>query len=198
MVNVVEICIYEKQDTFIVHCPYIKIYCIGLLHPEHSRLIISNTIFVMITASNGKKKVSALLALCAGNSPVTSEFPAQRPMTRSFDVFSDLRLNKRLRKQSWGWWFEAPSCWLWRHCNISFFFFNVYTSAFLRTCSYTHRLSPCHQRPLLLNNWTLIPAWISNHIASKVWMKLLIHSQTSTVAPLKFGYIYVYKWPQMS
>ena len=41
---------------------------------------------------------SALLAICAGNSPPTSEFPAQRPETRSFDVFFDLRLNKRLRK----------------------------------------------------------------------------------------------------
>ena len=30
---------------------------------------------------------SALLALCAGNSPVSGEFPAQRPVTRSFDVF---------------------------------------------------------------------------------------------------------------
>ena len=38
---------------------------------------------------------SVLLALCAGNSPVTGEFPSQRPMTRSFDVFFDLRLNKR-------------------------------------------------------------------------------------------------------
>ena len=36
---------------------------------------------------------SALLAICAGNSPVTGEFPAQRPVTRSFDVFFDLRLN---------------------------------------------------------------------------------------------------------
>ena len=60
---------------------------------------------------------SALLALCAGNSPVTGEFPSQRPVTRSFDVFLDLRLNKRLSKQSWGWWFETPSCSLWRHCN---------------------------------------------------------------------------------
>ena len=41
---------------------------------------------------------SALLALCAGNSPVTGEFPAQRPVTRSFDIFCDLRLNKRLGK----------------------------------------------------------------------------------------------------
>ena len=39
---------------------------------------------------------STLLALCAGNSSVTGEFPAQRPIRRSFDVFSDLHLSKRL------------------------------------------------------------------------------------------------------
>ena len=60
---------------------------------------------------------SALLAICLGNSMVTSEFPAQRPVTRSFDVFFDLRLNKRLNKQSRGWWLETPSCPLLRHCN---------------------------------------------------------------------------------
>ena len=59
----------------------------------------------------------ALLAICAGNSPVTGELPAQRPATRSFDVLSALRLNKRSSKQSWGWWFETPSRPLWRHCN---------------------------------------------------------------------------------
>ena len=62
---------------------------------------------------------SALLAICAGNSPVPGEFPTQRPVTRSFDVFFDLRLNKRLSKQSWGWWFETPSLSLWRHGNDS-------------------------------------------------------------------------------
>ena len=60
---------------------------------------------------------SALQALFAGNSPVTGEFPSQRPVTRSFDVFFDLRLNKRFSKQSWGRWFETPSRSLWRHCN---------------------------------------------------------------------------------
>ena len=60
---------------------------------------------------------SALLAFCAGNSPVTGEFPPQRPVTRSFDVFLDLRLNKRFSKQSWGWLFEMTLCPLWRHCN---------------------------------------------------------------------------------
>ena len=53
----------------------------------------------------------------AGNSPVHGEFPTQRPVTRSFDVFFDLRLNKRLSKQSWGWWSEKPSSSLWRHRN---------------------------------------------------------------------------------
>ena len=42
---------------------------------------------------------SALLAVCAGNSQVPGEFTAQRPVTRSFDVSFDLRLNKRLGKQ---------------------------------------------------------------------------------------------------
>ena len=43
---------------------------------------------------------SALLAICAGNSPIAGEFP-KRPVTGSFDVFFDLRSNKRLNKQSW-------------------------------------------------------------------------------------------------
>ena len=60
---------------------------------------------------------SALLAICAGNSPVPGEFHTQRPVMRSFDVFFDPRLNNRLSKQSWGWWLETLSCPLWRHCN---------------------------------------------------------------------------------
>ena len=56
---------------------------------------------------NQMETFSALLAICAGNSPVPVEFPVQRPVTRSFDVFFDLRPNKRLSKHSWGWWFET-------------------------------------------------------------------------------------------
>ena len=44
------------------------------------------------------EKLSVLPAICAGNSTVNGEFPAQRPVTRSFDAFFDLRLNKRLGK----------------------------------------------------------------------------------------------------
>ena len=61
---------------------------------------------------------SALLAICAGNSPVPGEFPTQRPVTRSFDVYFDLHPNKRLSKQSRGWWYETQSCPL---CRIVMF-----------------------------------------------------------------------------
>ena len=60
---------------------------------------------------------SALLAICAGNSPVSGEFLAQRSVTRSFYVFFDLRSNKRLSKQLWVWWLETHSPPLWRHSN---------------------------------------------------------------------------------
>ena len=69
----------------------------------------------MMTSSNGN--FSALLTLCAGNSQVTGEFPTQRTVTRSFGIFFDLRLNKRLSKQSWGWWFATTLRSWWRHSN---------------------------------------------------------------------------------
>ena len=69
------------------------------------------THFHMMTSSNGN------IFRVTGH--LCGEFPAQRPVTRSFDVFFDLLLNKRLRKQSWGWWFETLSLSLWRHCNAS-------------------------------------------------------------------------------
>ena len=61
---------------------------------------------------------SALLALCAVNLPVTGQFPSQRPVMLSFGVFFNLRLNKRLRKQSRRWWFiETPLRSSIRHYN---------------------------------------------------------------------------------
>ena len=67
------------------------------------------TIPCTMTSSNGNNfRVTGHLC---------GEFPAQRPVTRSFDIFIDLRLNKRLSKQSWGWWFETLSCPLWSQCS---------------------------------------------------------------------------------
>ena len=70
----------------------------------------------VMTPLNGNK--SGLLALCGGTPSVTDGFPSsQRQVTHSFDVFFDLRLNKRLSKQSRRLWFETPSPSLWLHCN---------------------------------------------------------------------------------
>ena len=60
---------------------------------------------------------SALLAIFAGNSPITGKFPAQRPVTRSYDILFDPHLIKRSSKESRGCWCEMPSPSLWRHCN---------------------------------------------------------------------------------
>ena len=71
----------------------------------------------LLTSSNGN--IFRVTGPLWGNSPVPGQFPAQRPVMRSFHVFFELCLNKRLSKQSWGWWFETPSCPLWRHRNES-------------------------------------------------------------------------------
>ena len=94
--------------------------------------ILSSQVFriayIMMTSWRRQMETfSALLALCAGNSPVTGEFSSQRPVTRSFDVFFDLRLNKRLSKQSWGWWFETPMRSLWFFDKITSNIFHPYT-----------------------------------------------------------------------
>ena len=67
---------------------------------------------VMMTSSNGN--ISALLGIWAPRSPVTGEFSTQGPVTRSCDVFFDL---KQLSKQWRCRWFETPSRSLWRQCN---------------------------------------------------------------------------------
>ena len=67
----------------------------------------------MMTSSNGNMfRVTG--HLCG---EFSGEFLAQRPVTRSIDVFFDLRRIKRLYKESWGWWFETLSGPLWRHSN---------------------------------------------------------------------------------
>ena len=81
------------------------------------RLPSSLNLLLMMTSSNGN--IFALLALCVGNSPVSGEFPSQRPVTRSFDAFVDLRLDKPLSKQSRCRWFETSSRSLCGHCIIS-------------------------------------------------------------------------------
>ena len=60
---------------------------------------------------------STLPGFYVQNSSVRGEIPSQGPVTRSFDVSFDMRMNKRLSKQTRGWWFEPPSRSSWRHCD---------------------------------------------------------------------------------
>ena len=69
-----------------------------------------------MTSSNGD--IFRVTGPLCGEFTGPGEFPAQRPVTRSFDVFFDLRMNKRLSKQPWGWWFETSPWSLWRQCNV--------------------------------------------------------------------------------
>ena len=71
----------------------------------------------MMTSSNGN--IFRVTGHLCGEFTGPGEFPAQRPVTRSFDVFFDLRLNNPLSKQWWGWCFETLSRPLWRHCNAT-------------------------------------------------------------------------------
>ena len=60
---------------------------------------------------------SALLAFVRGIHRIHRWIPvSQRPVKRCFDVFFDLCM--KLSKQWWDWWFETPSCSLWRHCYV--------------------------------------------------------------------------------
>ena len=93
---------------------YLLTYCNLHLYVDGSLVVLSNTLSWW---RHQMGTFSALLALCAANSPVIGEFPAQKPVTRSLDVFFDLRPNKRSSKQSSGWWFETPLCSLSRNCN---------------------------------------------------------------------------------
>ena len=90
---------------------------------ENDVIIVTNNALIscdpkfMMTSSNGN--IFRVTGHLCGEFTGPGEFPAQRPVMRTFDVFFDLRLNNRLSKQSWGWWFEMQSCSLWRHCNVA-------------------------------------------------------------------------------
>ena len=85
-------------------------------HSAHANSIRSaETRAIMMTSSNGN--IFRVTGPFCGEFTGPGEFPTQRPVARSFDVYFDLRLNKRLCKQSWGWWFETLLCPLWRHSN---------------------------------------------------------------------------------
>ena len=104
-----------------INCISSTIFCIHYI-PWNIHMVLFHLFgyiivmaYSMMTSSNGN--IFCVTGPLCGEFTGPGEFPIQRPVTRSFDVFFDLRLNKRLSKQPWGWWFEMPSWSLWRHCN---------------------------------------------------------------------------------
>ena len=92
--------------------PWIAFRIIGFMLYE----ITGDGWITMMTSSNGN--IFRVTGPLCGEFTGPGEFPTQRPVTRSFEVFFDLRLNKRLSKQPWGWWFETLSWSLWCQCNV--------------------------------------------------------------------------------
>ena len=70
----------------------------------------------MMTSSNGN--IFRVTGHLCGEFTGHQQIPRIKASEADFDVFFDLRLNKRLSKQLWGWWFGMPSYPLWRHCNV--------------------------------------------------------------------------------
>ena len=108
-----------------------------------------------MTSSNGN--IFRITGHLCGNSPVTGKFPSQRPVTRSFDVFFYLRLNKRMSKQWWGWWFEIPSHPRWRQCN-AFLGPNKSEVCSMRSCL----------NQLSVQNWRI---WSAQRTSCKIVLK---------------------------
>ena len=115
-----------------------------------SHLIIPEN---MMTSSNGN--IFRVTGPLCGEFTGPGEFPAQRPVTRSFDVFFDLRPNKPLSKQPWGWWFETPSWSLWRQCNETVLIDMEYTS------THKHIEGVFFRDDLFLNYFFLLSSIIS-------------------------------------
>ena len=83
-----------------------KIYAILVVSYKTTFCVIDMIQWSMMTSSN--ENIFRVTGLLCGDSPTTGEFRAQRPVTRSYDVFFDLRLNQQLSKQWSRRWFKTP------------------------------------------------------------------------------------------
>ena len=102
-----------EQYNNLLNLVLTHVWCLRPRCNVHSNQVIPTRF--MMTSSNGN--IFRVAGHLCGEFIGPGEFPAQRSVTRNFDVFLDLRLNKWLSKQSRRWWFETPSNSLWRHCD---------------------------------------------------------------------------------
>ena len=93
-------CIHVVAICDITKFSYVRlinhtVYLTSTLHKDGQYDLIASLYLIVITVCHDgvpwwrhqMETFSALLAICVGNSPVTDEFPVQKPVTRSFGVF---------------------------------------------------------------------------------------------------------------
>ena len=112
--NAINPCLYFWFECCPSQYKYIDEIWLKWLNNQDAALIL--TWWIMMTSSNGN--IFHVTGPLCGEITGPDEFPTQRSVTWRFGAFFDLRLNKRLSKQSWGWWFETPPWSLWRQCNV--------------------------------------------------------------------------------
>ena len=145
---------------------------------------------LMMTSSN--ENISTLLALCAGNSPVTGEPASQKASDAELWCFNDLRLNKRLSKQSRHRWFETSSLSLWRHGE------NYSVTVTLPEHLKSPTIHMFFQRFILTNNTKKVPPL---RITGFLWKKKPNHNglplqKTSDAACIFHVLVPSWKWPR--
>ena len=114
--NICHFCLAVIMSTDTVRWISALLSFINTLPMMNSSDRFTERVYLMMTSSNGN--IFRVTGFLCGEFTGPREFPAQRPVTRRFDVFFDLLPNKRCSKQRWGWWIETPSRSLWRHCNV--------------------------------------------------------------------------------
>ena len=124
------------------------------------------------------ERFSALLAICEGNSPVTSESP-HKGQWRGALMFSLICVWIRLSKQSWGWWFETLSCPLWRQCNV--FTRKLMGQDVTVKISYRCIIHNCSLR-----------ATTGHTIRLKLKTGLCEHNFAAIACPLKYAYVFLF------
>ena len=126
-----------------------------------------------MTSSNGN--IFRVTGPLCGEFTGPGEFPTQRAVTRNFDVFFDLRLNKRLSKQPRGWWFETPSWSFWRQCHVPKNSCKAYIDGLVQGCikSIANIRSYCS---LSLSHWYVV----LYDILSDVYINVMVVIHTHT------------------
>ena len=140
-----------RTDKHIIAALFLCQYSMYRQKSYRCNISYALTVFMM-TSSNGN--IFRVTGPLCGEFTGPGEFPTQRPVTRSFDVFFDLRLNKRLSKQPWGWWFETLSWSLWRHRNVTIIY----------ACAVDFQLSKEHNNPYPFQLHNSIYIWIQHEI----------------------------------